>query len=81
MRPLAHLGDVHTEVIGYGLACIAIVGLVVYDWVRRRAASPPPSGSAEEEHSLQAEFGEPGRLRGRGFIAGARRRRATRDRS
>ncbi len=46
MTALAHLGDFHTEVIGYGLACVAIVGLVVYDWLRRRR-SAQEDGSAE----------------------------------
>ena len=36
MTALAHLGGFYTEVIGYGLACVAIVGLVVFDLVRRR---------------------------------------------
>ncbi len=40
MTGLAHLGAFHTEVIGYGLACVAIIGLVVYDGLRRRRGRP-----------------------------------------
>ena len=40
MTGLAHLGGFHTEVIGYGLACVAVVGLVVFDGLRRRRGRP-----------------------------------------
>ena len=39
MTALAHLGGFVAEVVGYGLACIAVFALVVYDRVRRRSGS------------------------------------------